>query len=96
MQYACIYVYVCSYVVGLMCEYSCVQAGAVAVEHALGPKIPMKYGRLDALSEEDCAPPGNLPAAAHPYPRGASTAQQHLRDTFHRMGLDDRDIVALR
>ncbi len=26
-----------------------------------GPKIPMKYGRIDALSPEDCAPDGNLP-----------------------------------
>mmetsp|Transcript_26461 Transcript_26461/g.44726 ORF Transcript_26461/g.44726 Transcript_26461/m.44726 type:complete len:267 (-) Transcript_26461:755-1555(-) len=70
-------------------------AGAVAVEHALGPKIPMKYGRLDAETEEDCAPPGNLPAAAAPFPHAATTPQQHLREVFHRMDLDDRDIVAL-
>lgn len=55
----------------------------------------MRYGRLDASSEEDCTPPGSLPAAAAPFPREASPAQ-HLRDTFYRMGFDDRDIVALR
>ena len=26
-----------------------------------GPKIPMKYGRIDVMSAEDCAPDGNLP-----------------------------------
>ena len=56
----------------------------------------MRYGRVDAELEEDCTPPGNLPAAKAPFPREATNPQQHLRDTFYRMGLDDRDIVALR
>ena len=71
------------------------------------------YGRLDVDSEEDCAPPGQLPLAAAPFPAQEEenkeesdkepvgvgvgvTPQQHLRDTFYRMDLDDRDIVALR
>lgn len=70
-------------------------AGAVAVEHALGPKIPMRYGRLDVESEDDCSLPGNLPTAQSPYPNEANSPQQHLRDTFYRMGLEDRDIVSL-
>lgn len=28
---------------------------------AKGPKIPMKYGRVDAKGPEDCPPEGNLP-----------------------------------
>ncbi|GBG67404.1 hypothetical protein CBR_g540 [Chara braunii] len=64
--------------------------GANAGERvAGGPKIPMRYGRLDASSPEFCAPDGNLPDAAPPSPA------DHLRKVFYRMGLNDKDIVAL-
>eukprot|EP00607_Mallomonas_marina_P010425 CAMPEP_0182424348 /NCGR_PEP_ID=MMETSP1167-20130531/10556_1 /TAXON_ID=2988 /ORGANISM="Mallomonas Sp, Strain CCMP3275" /LENGTH=296 /DNA_ID=CAMNT_0024604103 /DNA_START=143 /DNA_END=1033 /DNA_ORIENTATION=- len=70
-------------------------ASAVAVEHAGGPKIPMKYGRVDAVSAEECSPEGNLPNAAAPFGDGTNTPQDHLRKVFYRMGLSDKDIVAL-
>jgi hypothetical protein len=59
-----------------------------------GPKIPMRYGRKDATGPDMCHPEGNLPAGAAPWPTGGS-AEGHLRAVFHRMGLTDKDIVAL-
>eukprot|EP01041_Mallomonas_annulata_P010331 gene10331-21559_t len=70
-------------------------ASAVAVEHAGGPKIPMRYGRIDAASPEDCAPEGNLPGAAAPFHDGSHTPGDHLRKVFYRMGFADKEIVAL-
>lgn len=70
-------------------------ASAVAVETAGGPFIPLRLGRKDAESEEACTPDGRLPAAAAPFPDAAPTPGQHLRNVFHRMGLTDKDIVAL-
>jgi len=64
-------------------------ASATAIEVAGGPKIPMKYGRVDARDEADCSPEGNLPDGAPPNPA------MHLRDVFYRMGLNDQEIVAL-
>ncbi|CAM6121034.1 unnamed protein product [Calypogeia fissa] len=64
-------------------------ASATAIEDAGGPKIPMKYGRVDTLVEEECSVEGNLPAADPPKPA------DHLRQVFHRMGLSDKEIVAL-
>ncbi|XP_043722233.1 probable L-ascorbate peroxidase 6, chloroplastic/mitochondrial isoform X2 [Telopea speciosissima] len=64
-------------------------ASATAVEEAGGPKIPMKYGRFDVSAPEQCPPEGKLPDAGPPSPVG------HLRDVFYRMGLDDKEIVAL-
>ncbi|KAF5175296.1 L-ascorbate peroxidase t protein [Thalictrum thalictroides] len=64
-------------------------ASATAVEEAGGPKIPMKYGRVDVSGPEQCPEEGRLPDAGPPTP-GA-----HLRDVFYRMGLNDKDIVAL-
>ncbi|THU51008.1 hypothetical protein C4D60_Mb06t26450 [Musa balbisiana] len=64
-------------------------ASATAVEEAGGPKIPMKYGRVDASGPEQCPEEGRLPAAGTPSPAS------HLRDIFYRMGLNDKDIVAL-
>ncbi|EDQ89742.1 uncharacterized protein MONBRDRAFT_18816 [Monosiga brevicollis MX1] len=62
-------------------------ASITAIAHAGGPKIPFRFGRPDA-KDEDCTPDGRLPDAN----KGAS----HLRgDVFHRMGLTDKDIVAL-
>ncbi|KAL9289296.1 L-ascorbate peroxidase 5, peroxisomal [Arabidopsis thaliana] len=58
-------------------------AGVVAVEVTGGPAIPFTPGRKDANSADD----GELPNPNE----GAS----HLRTLFSRMGLLDRDIVAL-
>ncbi|KAL1309879.1 hypothetical protein HN51_052612 [Arachis hypogaea] len=64
-------------------------AGATAVEEAGGPKIPMKYGRVDVSSPEQCPEEGRLPDAGPPSPA------DHLRQVFYRMGLNDKEIVAL-
>lgn len=70
-------------------------ASAVAIEAAGGPKIPMRYGRRDARTEEDCPPEGNLPAAGHPFPDGSASPADHIRRVFYRMGFNDQEIVAL-
>ncbi|XAR62817.1 L-ascorbate peroxidase [Bertholletia excelsa] len=64
-------------------------AGATAIEEAGGPKIPMKYGRVDVSGPEQCPEEGRLPDAGPPSPAA------HLRDVFYRMGLNDKEIVAL-
>ncbi|ESQ38760.1 hypothetical protein EUTSA_v10028759mg [Eutrema salsugineum] len=64
-------------------------ASATAIEEAGGPKIPMKYGRVDTSSPHECPEEGRLPDAGPPSPAN------HLREVFYRMGLDDKDIVAL-
>jgi L-ascorbate peroxidase len=70
-------------------------ASVVAIERAGGPTIPLRLGRMDAASPEDCTPDGRLPAGAAPWPDRAANPAAHLRAVFHRMGLSDRDIVAL-
>ena len=62
-------------------------AGCVAIECMGGPKIPFQYGRTDDTDNRRCPAHGRLP--------DATLGAQHLRDVFYRMGLDDRDIVAL-
>ncbi|CAD6268196.1 unnamed protein product [Miscanthus lutarioriparius] len=64
-------------------------ASATAIEEAGGPKIPMIYGRVDVIAPEQCPPEGRLPAAGPPSPA------EHLREVFYRMGLNDKEIVAL-
>lgn len=64
-------------------------ASATAVEEAGGPKIPMKYGRVDVTGPEQCPEEGRLPDAGPPTPA------DHLRAVFYRMGLSDKEIVAL-
>ncbi|KAF0888394.1 hypothetical protein E2562_014212 [Oryza meyeriana var. granulata] len=64
-------------------------ASATAIEEAGGPKIPMIYGRVDVVDAEQCPPEGRLPAAGPPSPA------EHLREVFYRMGLSDKEIVAL-
>lgn len=59
-------------------------AGVVAVEVAGGPAIDFAPGREDSSESPE---EGRLPDAH----QGAS----HLRDIFYRMGLSDKDIVAL-
>lgn len=61
-------------------------ASVAAIEHAGGPAIPFRMGRVDA-DEKLCTPDGRLP--------DATKRMGHLRDIFHRMGLDDKDIVLL-
>ncbi|KAL0351507.1 UNVERIFIED_CONTAM: L-ascorbate peroxidase T, chloroplastic [Sesamum calycinum] len=61
-------------------------ASATAI--AGGPKLPMKYGRVDVSGPEQCPEEGRLPDAGPPSPA-------HLRDVFYRMGLNDKEIVAL-
>ncbi|EOA18809.1 hypothetical protein CARUB_v10007422mg [Capsella rubella] len=58
-------------------------AGVVAVEVTGGPAIPFTPGRKDADSPDD----GELP--------NPNEDASHLRNLFSRMGLSDRDIVAL-
>jgi len=59
------------------------------IQEAGGPKIPMKYGRMDVTAPEQCPPEGRLPDA------GPRDPAEHLREIFYRMGLDDKEIVAL-
>ncbi|KAJ1270331.1 hypothetical protein BS78_06G045700 [Paspalum vaginatum] len=59
-------------------------AGVVAVEVTGGPTVDFVPGRKDSSV---CPDQGRLPDAT----RGAS----HLREVFYRMGLSDKDIVAL-
>ena len=78
-------------------------ASARAIELAGGPKIDMKYGRVDADSPDECSPEGNLPDA-EPNEKGVyggspamedTSPNGHLRKVFYRMGLGDEEIVAL-
>ncbi|CDY71696.1 BnaAnng38510D, partial [Brassica napus] len=59
-------------------------AGVVAVEITGGPEIPFHPGRLDKVEPP---PEGRLPQA--------TKGVDHLREVFGRMGLNDKDIVAL-
>jgi len=81
-------------------------ASARSISLAAGPKIDMKYGRMDASSPEQCSPEGNLPDAepagdgnyggtGGTAPTQDTTPNGHLRKVFYRMGLNDEEIVAL-
>ncbi|KAL6959913.1 L-ascorbate peroxidase 3 [Sarracenia purpurea var. burkii] len=59
-------------------------AGVVAVEITGGPIIDFVPGRKDSI---DSPEEGRLP--------DAKQGPSHLREVFHRMGLSDKDIVAL-
>eukprot|EP00252_Welwitschia_mirabilis_P013509 TRINITY_DN2970_c0_g1_i1.p1 TRINITY_DN2970_c0_g1~~TRINITY_DN2970_c0_g1_i1.p1 ORF type:complete len:252 (-),score=34.66 TRINITY_DN2970_c0_g1_i1:347-1102(-) len=61
-------------------------AGVVAVEVTGGPDIPFHPGREDK-SESDMPEEGRLP--------DATKGSDHLRDIFYRMGMNDKEIVAL-
>lgn len=62
-------------------------AGCAAIEFMGGPKIPFKFGRTDASDGSLCPANGRLPDAS----QGAA----HLRQVFHRMGFNDKEIVCL-
>ncbi|CAG9464743.1 unnamed protein product [Pedinophyceae sp. YPF-701] len=70
-------------------------SSACAIEGNGGPAIPMQYGRVDSGGPEQCVKEGNLPGAKPPFPNNEATPAEHLRNVFHRMGLSDKDIVAL-
>jgi L-ascorbate peroxidase len=70
-------------------------ASAQAIELAGGPHIPLRYGRKDVDHPDGCSVDGNLPAGGPPYPDGSPKPGDHLRRVFYRMGLSDKDIVAL-
>ena len=57
-----------------------------AIQQMQGPVIPWRPGRQDR-DVAYCTPDGRLPDAAK--------GSDHLRAIFHRMGFDDREIVAL-
>ncbi|GAA6021813.1 hypothetical protein JCM10207_002071 [Rhodosporidiobolus poonsookiae] len=61
-------------------------AGVCAIQEAGGPYIPWRSGRKDG-NVENCTPDGRLPDGD----KGAD----HIRHIFYRMGMDDREIVAL-
>uniref|UniRef100_A0A7S0VVP9 Plant heme peroxidase family profile domain-containing protein n=1 Tax=Hemiselmis tepida TaxID=464990 RepID=A0A7S0VVP9_9CRYP len=58
-----------------------------AIEFLGGPKIPFRFGRVDAPTDASCVPHSRLP--------DASQGADHLRQVFGRMGFNDREIVAL-
>ena len=68
---------------------------ATAVAHAGGPRIAMRYGRVDVPTAAQCPPEGRLPDAMPPFGDGAPDAASHLRAVFYRMGFNDAEIVAL-
>ncbi|KAJ0025908.1 hypothetical protein Pint_08147 [Pistacia integerrima] len=108
-------------------------ASATAIEEAGGPKLPMKYGRVDVSGPDQCPEEGRLPGVKctcpsmvyifflvclEPYDRaycwhntvimtpiaepcslvlnaGPPSPAEHLRNVFYRMGLNDKEIVAL-
>eukprot|EP00630_Chrysocystis_fragilis_P007378 CAMPEP_0197401734 /NCGR_PEP_ID=MMETSP1165-20131217/18961_1 /TAXON_ID=284809 /ORGANISM="Chrysocystis fragilis, Strain CCMP3189" /LENGTH=444 /DNA_ID=CAMNT_0042927855 /DNA_START=35 /DNA_END=1367 /DNA_ORIENTATION=- len=67
-------------------------SGVVAVAAMGGPEVPWRSGRSDAPDGSTSPPDGRLPNADMGTLKGTV---QHLRDIFHRMGFDDREIVAL-
>ncbi|DBB14327.1 TPA: hypothetical protein ACH3X3_004639 [Trebouxia sp. C0006] len=70
-------------------------AAALSIEEAGGPKIPLRFGRVDVGEQTGCAKEGRLPGGGGPYPDGAPDAATHLRNVFYRMGLNDQEIVVL-
>lgn len=67
-------------------------AGVQAIADMGGPKISWRPGRTDLEAGPSPNQDGTLPDAD----KGSLKATvQHLRDIFHRMGFNDREIVAL-
>jgi len=62
-------------------------ASIVAVKEMGGPDVVFRAGRTDAKSVEESVEEGRHP--------DADKGSDHLRCVFHRMGLTDKDIVAL-
>jgi L-ascorbate peroxidase len=70
-------------------------ASAVAVEVCGGPKIPMRYGRVDVNKAEECPAEGNLPDGNAPFGDGSADASEHVKKIYTRMGFNDQEAVAL-
>jgi len=73
-------------------------ASATSVESMGGPKIPMKYGRVDGVPQNPAPAPFGLPDALPPFGgplRNKGDPAEHLRYVFYKYGMDDKDIVAL-
>ncbi|CAJ1426308.1 unnamed protein product [Effrenium voratum] len=77
----------------------------VALEHTLGPRIKFTGGRVDA-PEEHAVAPGRLPGAERGLAESMEVDEQgrikgwenlaaHIRTVFGRMGITDREAVAL-
>jgi cytochrome c peroxidase len=62
-------------------------AGVVAIDQMGGPTINWRPGRIDKADSSHCTPDGRLP--------DAGKGPAHIREVFYRMGLTDREIVAL-
>jgi len=69
---------------------------AVSIELMGGPRIRMRYGRVDGIPEQPAPPPFGLPDALPPFggPNPEDPAA-HLRYVFYKYGMDDKDIVTL-
>lgn len=65
-------------------------ASATAIEVEGGPKIPMKYGRVDGVPTELQPPPFGLPGVCFDEDPVA-----HLKYVFYKYDMDDKDIVTL-
>jgi len=65
-------------------------ASATAIEVAGGPKIPMKYGRVDGVPTDLQPAPFGLPGVCFD-----EDPAKHLRYVFYKYGMDDKDIVVL-
>lgn len=48
-------------------------SSVAAIEHAGGPRINIRYGRIDTAKESECPAEGNLPGAAGPFADGSKT-----------------------
>lgn len=64
-------------------------SSATAIEVMGGPKIPMRYGRIDGTPANPAPSPFGLPD-----PKAENPAE-HLRWVFCKYGMNDKDIVAL-
>ena len=62
-------------------------AGSMAVEFLGGPRVPHAFGRQDFPAGHPTPPNGRLPDASQGAP--------HVRAVFGRMGMTDRETVAL-
>lgn len=71
-------------------------AGALAVETSGGPKIHIKFGRVDAdpAAVRECKS-ARLPCASAPFPDCALSPGLHVRNVFFRLGLNNAETVAL-
>merc|ERR1712232_375246 len=63
-------------------------ASATAIEVAGGPKIDMKYGRLDGTPTDLQPVPFGLPGVCFD-----EDPAEHLRYVFYKYNMDDKDIV---